>query len=525
VDEKTIFAIGSVSKSFTAAALAVLIDEGKHQWDDPVSKYLPAFQLYDPYATRELTVRDLLCHRAGLERGDLLWYAGDIGRDDILRRVRHLKPSWSFRSRFGYQNIMFLAAGQIVPRVAGKSWDDFVAERFFKPLGMADTTTSTKALPAGGNVATPHEEVEEKVCPVTWRNIDNVGPAGSINSNVTDMAQWVRLQLGSESVAKSKILGKLALKEMHTPQTVVPLDGVREKMNPDTHFMTYGLGWFLQDYHGKKLVQHGGAIDGMTAQVALVPEEKLGLVVLTNKAGTMLPTAVMNRVLDAYLGAPPRDWSAEMLKVKEGIDKIEKDRKAKEEKDRAADSEPSLPLEKYAGNYKDDFYGTAKVTREGDKLVLRYGTMVCDLEHWSYDTFRAKPRERHQDPFFFTARVSRRGKVEEAKIENPAGTATFRYEEEAPPAVVLSEAELAKFAGVYSLAVPPLEITVELVAGKLKANVPGQPATTLVPVSPVRFKVEGAPAGTFVTFELADGQVKAVEVESGGAKLTFKPKK
>src|SRR5262249_13912143 len=160
-------------------------------------------------------------------------------------------------------------------------------------------------------------KVEDKLCPVPWRNIDNVGPAGSINSTVTDMAQWVRLQLGSEAVAKTKVVGKLALKEMHTPQTVVPLDGVREKMNPETHFMTYGLGWFLQDYRGKKVVQHGGNIDGMTAQVALVPEEKLGLVVLSNHGKTMLPTVVMYRVLDAYLGAPPRDWSADMLKVKE----------------------------------------------------------------------------------------------------------------------------------------------------------------------------------------------------------------
>jgi CubicO group peptidase (beta-lactamase class C family) len=189
VNEQTLFAIGSSSKAFTAATVALLVDEGKIKWDDPVTKYLPSFQLFDPYSTRELTVRDLLTHRSGLERGDLTWYASPYDRNEVLRRIRFLKPSWSLRSRFGYQNVMFLAAGQIMPALTGKEWDDVVHERIFVPLGMNSSSTSIKKFAGVDNVASPHSKIDDKLQKVAWRNIDNIGPAGSINSNVIDMAQ------------------------------------------------------------------------------------------------------------------------------------------------------------------------------------------------------------------------------------------------------------------------------------------------------------------------------------------------
>ncbi|HEU0252659.1 MAG TPA: serine hydrolase domain-containing protein, partial [Pyrinomonadaceae bacterium] len=204
VDEKTLFAIGSSSKAFTAMSLAMLVDQGKLKWDDPATKYLPGFQLFDPYSTRELTVMDLVTHRSGLTRGDLLWYASDHDRKEVLRRVRFLKPSWSLRARFGYQNIMFLAAGEVIPSVTGKSWDDFLRERIFNPLGMTSTSTSIKAFAGATNIATPHGKIEDKVQAIAWRNIDNIAPAGSINSNVQDMAQWVRLNLGGGTYEKQR---------------------------------------------------------------------------------------------------------------------------------------------------------------------------------------------------------------------------------------------------------------------------------------------------------------------------------
>src|SRR4030095_7570500 len=215
VDEHTLFAIGSSSKAFTAASLAMLVDEKKLKWDDPATKYLPGFQLFDPYSTRELTVNDLVSHRSGLARGDLLWYASHYDRNEVLRRVRYLQPSWRLLYRFGYQNIMFLAAGQIIPSITGKSWDDFVRERIFTPLGMKSSSTSIRALANSDDVASPHARLDDVVRVVSWRNIYNIAPAGSINSNVEDMAQWVRLQLGGGTYDNKRLISSAAVKEMH----------------------------------------------------------------------------------------------------------------------------------------------------------------------------------------------------------------------------------------------------------------------------------------------------------------------
>ncbi|MBA4123510.1 MAG: serine hydrolase [Acidobacteria bacterium] len=419
VDERTLFAIGSSSKAFTAAAIAMLVDEGKLKWDDPATKYLPGFQLFDPYATRELTVRDMLSHRVGLERGDLLWYASAYDRAEVLRRIRYLKPSSSMRSRFGYQNIMFLAAGQIIPSVAGKDWDDFVRERIFVPLDMKATGTSIKTLANSNDVAAPHSKFDEKVEPIAWRNIDNIAPAGSINSNVVDMAQWVRLQLGGGKYQGKQLISAASINEMHSPQTIIPLEGSMKMLYPEAHFLNYGMGWFLSDYRGRKLVEHGGAIDGMRALVAVMPEEKMGIVILTNLGGTVLPMPLAYRIFDAYLGSPQRDWSADMLKTIKTLQEQGKAAAAKMEAERVKGTKPSLETEKYAGDYQSEMYGDAKIASENGKLTLRFGpNFTGDLEHWHYDVFRVTWRDRSEGKAFVSFRLDRQGKVEAMNIEN-----------------------------------------------------------------------------------------------------------
>ena len=419
VDEQTLFAIGSSSKAFTAASIAMLVDEGKLKWDDPATKHLAGFQLFDPYSTRELTITDLLSHRSGLTRGDLLWYASSYDRAEVLRRVRYLKPSWSLRSRYGYQNIMFLAAGQIIPSITGKPWDDFIRDRIFTPLGMKSSTTSIKAFATSANVATPHSKINDKIQAVSWRNIDNIAPAGSINSNVTDMAQWVRLQLGGGVYQNQRLLSAAAIKEMQTPQTIIRLEGMQASLYPEAHFLTYGLGWFLSDYRGKKVVEHGGAIDGMRAAVAMIPEEKLGLVVLTNLHGNVLPVALMYKIFDIYLSAPQRDWSKDMLKVRDNLEQQAKTAEKKAESERVQGTSPSLALDKYAGTFQSDMYGEAKVALENDKLVLRFGpNFTGDLQHWHYDTFRVVWRDAMQGKGFVNFRLNTQAKVEVINIEN-----------------------------------------------------------------------------------------------------------
>ncbi len=389
VDEHTLFAIGSSSKAFTAASLAILMDEGKLKWDDPVTKYLPGFQLYDPYVTREMTVRDLLTHRIGLERGDQIWYATPYSREEILRRIRYLPPSSSMRSKFGYQNIMFLAAGQIVPSVTGKSWDDFVAERIFAPLGMKESDTTIRALAQSNDVATPHVKIDDKVQTVPWRNIDNISPAGSINSNVVDMAQWVRLQLGKGKYGGKQVISEAAIKEMQTPQSIIRIEGLYPIMYPDAHFLSYGMGWFLSDFRGSKLVEHGGAIDGMRALVAMIPEKNVGVVILTNLNGTVLPQFLSYRIFDSYLGEQSTDWAADGLKKVKAAEAQAKAAAAKADAARVMGTKPSLDLKDYTGKYRSEIYGDVEVKFTDGKLTIGFGPNYDGaLEHWNYDTFR-----------------------------------------------------------------------------------------------------------------------------------------
>jgi CubicO group peptidase (beta-lactamase class C family) len=432
VTDRTLFAVGSTTKAFTAAALAMLVDSGKVAWDDPVTKYLSTFELHDPYVTRELTVRDLLTHRSGLARGDALWWATPYSRDEVLRRVRHLEPSWSFRSRYGYQNIMFLAAGQIVHAVTGQSWDDFVQLRIFAPLGMTASNTSVTALAETGDVATPHSPVDGRMQPVAWRNIDNIGPAGSINSSVRDMAQWIRLQLGEGVFNGRRLLFAATVREMHAAHMVIPVDTLSERLWPSTHFRAYGLGWALQDYRARKLVGHGGAIDGMRAHVTLVPEERLGVVVLSNggEPSRLLTQAVVFRVIDAYLGGPTRDWGADLLALRRRLvarDSTERQERAAE---RVADTRPSLDLPRYAGTYRSDMYGDVTVTHENGGLVMRFGPHFAgELRHWHFDTFEARWRDRTMGESLVTFGLSAEGKVgrlawrnvgEFARVEPPS---------------------------------------------------------------------------------------------------------
>lgn len=538
IDERTLFAIGSCSKAFTATALAMLVDDGKISWDDPVIKHLRDFQLSDPYATREITVRDLLCHRSGLARHDFLWYGASISREEVICRLRHARMSTSFRSQFGYQNIMYVAAGQIISAVTGQSWDDFVKQRIFTPLEMTDSNTTTTVLGHAANVATTHEKIEDKVEAVLYRNIDNVGPAGSINSSVADMAQWMRFQLKGGVYKGERLLTSKAIKETQTPQTVIRTEGMgREGLfwalaHPESRLLVYGLGWVLREYRGRVVVQHGGAVDGMCSAVALIPEEKLGVVILSNLGRHLLPYALVCRVFDAYLKAKPRDWSAELLKVHEGLEKQQKEAEERIEKERVQGTKPSLALEKYAGTYQDDLYGEIKVIREKDKLVVHYGpSLIGDLEHWHHDIFRATWTDRAILKALVTFRLNERSEADEIRIASPHWDEELSAQRMSPPsdttpAITLEPEELRQFVGIYAQEASPVAVSVELLHGKLRAVSFGQPVATLIPIKPTRFRSEGAPLTFFLEFELADGKVKQVVFErSGQPKATLLPKR
>jgi len=423
VTPNTLFAIGSTTKAFTSALLGTLVDAGKLSWDDPVTRQMPSFQLYDPYVTREITIRDLLTHRSGLSRGDRLWSGSGMPREEVIRRVRFLKPSWGFRSTYGYQNIMFLTAGEIAGRLYGTTWDAAVQERIFTPLGMKRSVTSVNALKGMDDVASPHERIANVVTPVDWLNIDNIGPAGSINSSVTDMAQWVRMQLGQGTYAGRKVIEPRTIKEMHTLQMHTRPSETDEKLYPESHLTGYGLGWSLRDYRGLRMVSHGGAIRGMRAWVAMIPEKNLGVVVLTNMAESTLPIAIGMRVIDQHLTATPKDWSALYLtEAKAGRERALADQQ-KAQAARVAGTSPTLALDRYVATYADSMYGEIKVAKANEGLTVTFGPEFSgDLVHWHFDTFEAVWRNKAQGRGTVSFIVDSRGQV--SALEIP-GLATF----------------------------------------------------------------------------------------------------
>jgi len=390
VDGKTVFAIGSSSKAFTAAMLGMLVDEHKIAWDDPLTKDLPGFEMFDPWVTREVTLRDALTHRAGLSAGldeFALWYSSGLSRDEIVHRIRYLPPAYSFRSKFEYDNLMVLAAGQVIPAITGLTWDRFLSERLFVPLGMSDSNSSTRALAGNANVSQPHEEIHGKLRRISYREIDNIGPAGSINSNVTDMSHWVRMLLDGGMYDGHRLLSPSTVAQLFTPQTIMPLESPWTLYAPASNFLDYGLNWLLYDYHGHKMVQHAGNIDGMTAMVSLVPDLHLGIVVLTNKGGNFLTSSLLYRVYDETLGLPPHDWSTDIHTADATLTAAGLAAQRKADAARVRGTHPSLPLDKYVGTYHNEL-GDAVVTGGAGGLRFRMFAFRGRLEHWNYDTFR-----------------------------------------------------------------------------------------------------------------------------------------
>ena len=400
VDTATLFAIGSTTKAMTAAAIAMLVDEGKVRWDDPVIQHLPGFQLSDPYLTRAITVRDLLTHRTGLPTADAIWYGSPFVFDTLMRRLRHLKPATSLRGGYAYQNMMYGTAGQVVAAASGMSWGDFVTRRILQPLGMTRSVTHLAGLAGRPNVATPHAEIDDTLRPIPYRDIDNIAPAGAVMSSAADMARWVRFLLDSARAGgpagTRRLIADSTFRELFTPQFVIPAASfypAARRARP--HLVAYGLAWFLQDYRGRLLAMHTGSIDGMSALVGLLPEERTGIVVLANADHAELRHALMYRAFDAQLGGAATDWSRDLKLLYDSLAREGRAAERKADADRVQGTRPSLALARYAGTYADSLYGTVVVREAGGRLAIRMGPAFAGtLEHWHYDTFRARWQDR-----------------------------------------------------------------------------------------------------------------------------------
>ncbi|MCL5774314.1 MAG: serine hydrolase [Firmicutes bacterium] len=431
VTKDTIFQIGSTSKAFTTALVAMIEDEGKIKWDDRVVSHLPDFMMFDPWVTREFTIMDLMSQHSGLAP-----YAGDFqailgfDRDHIMHSLRFIEPVSSFRLKFAYQNGMFLVASELVEKYTGKSWEENIAERIFKPLGMSSSSTDLKSFQEEKNVAYLHKKTNGKITalPMDWLGLSWVytyGPAGGINSNIIDMAKWLRLQINNGSFEGRQLISENNVKFLHSPRTIAaPIS-----TNPNQY---YCEGWIYREYYPYPIIWHNGGTSGHKTMIAIVPQAKIGIVVLSNYIDSELPESLAYYFFDKYFGNPAHDWSAEMLKAHQ---KSGSEAKAGAPKP-PAKPVPAMPLNAYTGEYSNDIYGKIKVEDKNGNLIIIIGPKQVKmyLKHWDRDTFAASMPDLSDDMEFAKFNTNIEGKAASLTIAGPDGNiiGVFQRVEENP---------------------------------------------------------------------------------------------
>ncbi|HYC59148.1 MAG TPA: serine hydrolase [Thermoanaerobaculia bacterium] len=396
VDENTVFDTASLSKSFTAAAIASLVDEGKMSWDDPVRKHLPSFELRDPYRTQNATIRDLLAHRLGVEAGNWSFVFADFDSAEVLGRMKYLRDRQPFRGgQMVYSNVGYAAAGEAAAAAAGVPYVELIRKRLVEPLGMRDSTVGVQH-DVSANHADGHSFIDTKQTPIRANKAMSVLPANAVNSTAKDMARWLLFQLGDGMWEGKRILSAAAMQEMHEPQMIIPTTKEMRAGRGVHFFGAYALGWQVMDFRGHKMFWHSGNANGMPVYMALLPEQNIGLCVMINTWGApFLHGALATRILDTLLGNPLVDSAGEGLKAQ--LASVERSLKEREEmeKARVRDAKPSRPLEDYAGTYNDELHGAMVIRHTDGKLTLQFAKGNSgDLEHWHYDTFRIRWHDR-----------------------------------------------------------------------------------------------------------------------------------
>jgi len=391
VDEHTLFAIGSTTKAMTAAALAMLADEGALSLDDRVIDHLPWFRLADPWVTRDVRMRDLLTHNVGLGNADFLWYEQDRPTREIVEALRLVQPSYSLRAGFIYQNIMYAAAGELIEAVSGRSWADFIQTRIFAPLDMSESVPTGEDAKTKLNVAAPHYRFDGAVRRIENASTDPIGAAGSVWSSAHDMARWVAFLLrGGVTEAGDRLISEARFVELFRPHAQVGSDAFYPTAQlTQPRWTTYGLGWFQADYEGRPVDFHTGSIDGMVAIAGLLRREGVGVYVLANRDHAELRHALMYRVFDLYDDDPARDWSAELMELYEGIETLGQAAADAQRATRVSGTQPSLALGAFVGTYQDPLFGRVEVSGGSPGLRVTYGRLTGPLTHWHYDQFRA----------------------------------------------------------------------------------------------------------------------------------------
>ena len=513
----SLLAIGSSSKAFTAFAVGALVDQGKVEWDNPVRTYIPWFRLYDAQAGERLTPRDLVTHRSGLPRHDLVWYNNRTAtREALVRSLAYLPPTADLREKWQYNNLMFLTAGYLVETMTGKSWEDSVRELVFGPLGMGRSNFSVLESQKDKDFALPYGERDGKVVKIPFRDITLVGPAGSINSSAKEMARWVAVHINGGKLGDKQVIGAATLADLHAPHMTT--GDVADR--PDITAADYALGWFVDNYRGHGRVHHGGNIDGFSAMVSLWPNDGLGFVVLTNKNGTGLPELLIRTAADRILELEAVDWIGDAAKRLAEGEAVGKKADEKKMTRRRPGTAPAHKLDEYAGDYKHPGYGDLAVTLKGTQLSFTYNSITTPLAHWHYETFNGGKSE---DPTFedmkLTFRTDVNGNVVGVAVPfEPSLDDTFFAKK--PDARLSDPAYLKTLVGAYALA--SQTITVAVRGTVLTVSIPGQPVYDLVPEVGGEFSLKAAKVVRLRFLEDAKGQVTAVEISQPGGVFEYK---
>ncbi len=475
----TLLGIGSSTKAFTAFSVGLLVDDGIIDWNTPIKTYMPDFKMYDDFATEQMTAIDLLTHRSGLPRHDMMWYGSYFTREELYERLRYLEPNEPFRYTFQYQNLMLMTAGLMVGRLSNSTWEDVVQERIFNPLGMNSTNFSVDVSQSSDDFAIPYsgsptEEPEE----ISFRNISTIGPAGSINSTSTDMAQWIKMLLNKGKVNDTQLMMEGTVETILTPHMFIP----GKSSNEELTYQNYGLGWFILTYRGHPFVQHGGNIDGFSTLVSLLPEDNLGIVLMVNQNGSGYPGVLNYFIIDHLLDMESVDWNERNLAKLMSFSELEEE---KGEIPRIEGTKPSHDLDAYTGTYENPGYGKVEIDNDGTQLYMVYHSFASPLEHWHYDVFKPTEGVPAESNTLIEFHTNLQGNIHKLSSPLESSVASIEFVK-LPPQDLFDPEYLIQFVGKYEMGV--VEIRVELnKSGSLMLTYPGQPVYELIPYEGTEF--------------------------------------
>lgn len=524
--ENTLFAIGSCTKAFTSSLLAFPMKEGKLDLDKPVTQYLPELRFIDDELNNHVTARDMMSHRTGLPRHDLAWYGASTRRDSLIYNIRFFEKTAPLRRLWQYNNFMFLAQGVLAEKLSGKPWETLVKELLFTPLGMNASNTSINDHVKASDYSFGYKEKDGKIMKMQFANIDAIGPAGSINSNAKDMANWVMMWINGGKFNGKEIIPALYFNQAISSQMIIA-GGLPTKEQPDVFFSNYGLGWFLANYRGHYRVEHGGNIDGFSTSTSFFPTDSIGIFVSVNQNGSAVPSIIRNTIADRLLNLKAKDWQRIQRSAYEKNMAAAKEKLKADSSMRKMGTKPSHALTDYAGTYTADGYGSIVIEQTKDGLSARYNALTFKAKHYHFNYFSFVPVEEGMDADENDAlkgqfAINIKGNIESLSLPLEASVKDIVFKKQVVT-IDVTKADLEKYVGEYELPGPTIVKVYIKDEKTLMVFIPGQPDYEVIPVKPDVFNLKIL-SGYSVKFDKDEsGKITALNfVQPNG---TFKAKR